>query len=169
MGKPGLGGHGPLPRHGVIGAKDERHRVHQEDAVFGGARPCFARWLNGRRLATVSRAMPDQGQDWLSAGAREHFNSRRGRYRSSIGDAEAYLKMTSPDTTRSQLISQLRKAKNRPGNRPVQFSCLAATIAVAEDQVVLCAGSSIVAGRPKFTSCSCEGSRDINTHRPNGH
>jgi hypothetical protein len=33
-GKAGFGGHGALPRHGVIGAEDERHGVDQEDAVF---------------------------------------------------------------------------------------------------------------------------------------
>src|ERR1019366_4131258 len=33
-GDAGLGGHGPLPRHGMIGAEDERHRVDQVDAAF---------------------------------------------------------------------------------------------------------------------------------------
>ena len=31
----GLGRHRPLPRHGVIGAEDERHRVDQVDAALG--------------------------------------------------------------------------------------------------------------------------------------
>ena len=32
-GKSGLGGHAALPRHGVIGAKDERHSVDQKNRV----------------------------------------------------------------------------------------------------------------------------------------
>ena len=32
-GEPGLGGHATLPRHGVIGAKDERHSVDQKNRV----------------------------------------------------------------------------------------------------------------------------------------
>ena len=35
-GQAGLGGHGALPRHGVIGAEDERHGVDEEDAAVGG-------------------------------------------------------------------------------------------------------------------------------------
>ncbi len=34
----GLGRHGPLPRHGVIGAKDERHGVDEVDAALGPGR-----------------------------------------------------------------------------------------------------------------------------------
>ena len=37
-GNAGLRGHGPLPRHGVIGAEDERHGVDQEDAALGAGR-----------------------------------------------------------------------------------------------------------------------------------
>src|ERR1019366_487022 len=37
-GDAGLGGHGPLPRHGMVGAEDERHRVDQVDAAFRSCR-----------------------------------------------------------------------------------------------------------------------------------
>jgi hypothetical protein len=36
----GLGGHAALPRHGVVGAEDERHRIHEKDAAaIGGCQP----------------------------------------------------------------------------------------------------------------------------------
>ncbi len=43
-GKSGFGGHGALPRHGMISAEDEAHGVDEEDAAFavfaGRARDC---------------------------------------------------------------------------------------------------------------------------------
>src|SRR5262249_22181209 len=43
-GQPLFGGHASLPRHGVIGAKDEGHAVHEKDASSAGG------FRNQRRL-----------------------------------------------------------------------------------------------------------------------
>ena len=45
-----LGRHGPLPRHGVIGAEDEGHGVDQKDAALGALR-----MLGGNRFCRLSR------------------------------------------------------------------------------------------------------------------
>src|SRR6202166_2374398 len=60
-GQAGLGGHGALPRHGVIGAEDVRHGVDEEDAVFGGLR-VIAR---GRR-GSGGRAAGDRVERFFS-------------------------------------------------------------------------------------------------------
>ena len=46
--KAGLGGHGSLTGHRVVGAEDERHRVYEENTAFVAGRRL--RFLDGRRL-----------------------------------------------------------------------------------------------------------------------
>ncbi len=77
-GDAGLGRHGPLPRHGVIGAEDERHCVDQVDASLRSGR------LGGhgdRRLDRASRfgsAGDGGGFRGFTSGGQEKILTSRG-------------------------------------------------------------------------------------------
>ncbi len=62
-GKPGFCGHGALPRHGMIGAEDERHSVDEEDAVWIGG----WRWLSAAGFTRRGFCSGGQGSS-LTAG-----------------------------------------------------------------------------------------------------
>ena len=57
-----FGRHGPLARHGVVGAENKRHRVDEKDAAVRGRWPCggrcdgieFRRFPAGRQVASLA-------------------------------------------------------------------------------------------------------------------
>ena len=110
--QPGLGRHGPLPRHGVIGAEDERHGVDQINApVRGDGLRCRA----GRgfsRFAASSRFEGAAGEAW----------------------SDDFLRGGNPLSVAAEKWPA--SARSRCGSPPARFSSRPRGV-VAEDQIVL--------------------------------